>query len=454
MALSVLGRLGPGAKTHLQRLRTHRFGRSVGVMLAGTFCGQAISLLLSPVLTRLFTPTQFGVLGVYSSALLITAMLATFGYELAIPICLAEREYRNLAALCWLSLALVCTLMACGSFLLSAHVFELAGLMPLQSFRYLFPLGLLWLGGYHLLLASATRAGNFGDIARTRLSQGISGPSSQVLFGALQMGAPGLVTGFVIGQAGATLPLLRRMVPGLKTALQEVSGREIAAVARRYVRFPLYASWSRLLDVAGSGDILFLLFAACYAPDIAGLMFLCERVVVRPLMIVSTSVLQVFTGEAGRTVSEDPAKLRRRFRQVVPAQFVITSVWILAANIAAGWIFPPLFGAAWGHAIPYLRALSLSYLVQVTLHPVSNTLLLLERQASAAAWQICRLGLVVAAVLLAWRAGLSARDALWISSGVQALCCFVLLGLMLSAMQHLDGQRSHHFQSDSRRLPP
>jgi hypothetical protein len=76
---------------------------------------------------------------------------------------------------------------------------------------------------------------------------------------------------------------------------------------------------------------------------------------------------------------------------VVPLQFAIAAAWILAANLAADWAFPRLFGAEWANAIPYLRALSVAYLVQIVLHPVSGTLQLLERQATAAIWQICRL---------------------------------------------------------------
>jgi hypothetical protein len=88
-----------------------------------------------------------------------------------------------------------------------------------------------------------------------------------------------------------------------------------------YVRFPLFASWARVLDMAGGGSVLFLVFSACYSPEIAGYMFLTERVIARPLLIVSTSLLQVFPGEAGQAVLQDPARLRQRFWQDLPRQF-------------------------------------------------------------------------------------------------------------------------------------
>ena len=95
----------------------------------------------------------------------------------------------------------------------------------------------------------------------------------------------------------------------------------MAALARRYRRFPLIASWAALIDSAGGSQLLYLLVTSAYSARIAGFIFLAERVVARPLSMVGTSVLQVFMGEAGRTASEDPPRLKKRFFQVVNRQF-------------------------------------------------------------------------------------------------------------------------------------
>src|ERR1700733_8679269 len=94
---------------HLRRLRQpaaeQSFFGNVTVMLAGTMAGQAVSLLLSPVLTRLFTPEAFGQLSVYNSILSLLTTIASLGLELAIPICVTDIECANLLALCGIALA-------------------------------------------------------------------------------------------------------------------------------------------------------------------------------------------------------------------------------------------------------------------------------------------------------------------------------------------------------------
>jgi O-antigen/teichoic acid export membrane protein len=414
-----------------------RFAWNVFVMLAGTVAGQSISLLLSPVLTRLYNPSQFGYLSVYSAVLLIFGVIAILGLELAIPIAATEAECASLLALCGLALVGTTAITALAAWLISAHALAAMSLGALTSYRWLLPLGFACLGGYYVMVAVATWAGAFKDIARTRISQGLTGPVSQIIFGLFGGGTPGLVVGFVIGQSSGTLLLFMRVVLRQRALLAAITWDGIVAAARRYAHFPLFASWSRVLEQAGAGAILFVLFSACYSPAIAGFMFLSDRVIARPLLMVSSSLLQVFTGEAGRAVNGDPMMLRRRFYQVVPLQAFFAACWILLANLVAGWAFPLLFGAEWAAAIPYLRALSLAYLGLAVLHPVSTTLQMLEHQALTAVWQVCRLVLVMTAVLLPWHLGASAVSALWISSIVQAVCVVGMFGLIILSIERL-----------------
>jgi O-antigen/teichoic acid export membrane protein len=416
------------------------FTWNVLVMLTGTLAGQSVSVLLSPVLTRLFAPSEFGYLSVYSALLGILGVMASLGLDLAIPIAGTEFECANLMALCGFALV-VTTAMTALLMLIPADLLADMSLGPLVSYRYLVPIGFACLGGYYIMVAVATWASAFKDIARTRVSQGISGPVSQIIFGLIGCGTPGLVVGWIIGQSSGTLLLMTRVVLRRTSLLREISWPGMASAARRYVHFPLFASWARLLDVAGGGTILFVLFTACYSSKIAGFMFLSERVIGRPLLVLSTSFLQVFTGEAGRAINNNPALLRQRFYQVVPLQFLLAACWVLLANAVADWAFPRLFGEQWADAIPYLRALSLSYLALTALHPVSTTLQLVEWQVAAALWQVARLILVVASVLLAWHAGASAVTALWLSSIAQTVSVVVVLGLMIVSIERVARRR-------------
>jgi O-antigen/teichoic acid export membrane protein len=433
-------RLPAPLRSRIRAFRQHAARRSfawnVSVMLAGTIVGQGISILLSPILTRVFTPSEFGYLSVYSSVLFIVCVVASLGLELAIPIASCELEAANLLALCGISLVATTVLVTFAIYALPPDLLASLWIGDLASYRYLLPIGFACLGSYYIMVAIATRAAAFQDIARTRISQGLSGPLSQLVLGLLHFGTPGLAIGFVIGQSSGTLLLYWRVVVRLR-AFSGVSWHGIVAAVRRYIHFPLFASWARMLDMAGSGTVLFVLFSTCYSSDIAGFMFLSDRVISRPLLVVSTSLLQVFVGEAGHSLNHDPAALRRRFYQVMPRQFLLSLGWILLANLIAARAFPLLFGEQWAAAIPYLHAGSAAYLGLAVLHPVSTMLQMLERQVAAAVWQVFRVVLVIGGFMIGWRSGLPAVTTLWICSILQLFSILVVLGMITWSIERL-----------------
>src|SRR5690606_1008752 len=81
-------------------LERRPFLKNVSIMLTGATGGQMISLLLSPILTRLYAPEQFGILSVYLAALSILTVIASLRYEIALPLVENDADAVNLVAVC------------------------------------------------------------------------------------------------------------------------------------------------------------------------------------------------------------------------------------------------------------------------------------------------------------------------------------------------------------------
>lgn len=417
-----------------RRLHGRPFLRHVSVTLAGVAFGQATTVLLSPVLTRLYTPQEFGALSVYSSLLTIIMVLGSLRYELAVTLTASRDEAINLAAVCCVVLVGTTTVVALVATLVPESLWQATGLAHVRYARILVPIGFAMMSLYTVGLFLAVREKVHAQIARTRIVQGLIGPLSQIAMGLLGFGATGLAAGFVMSQSGGMLGLGRAALRGHGSIARTLSPARMIALARRYSQFPLIASWAALIDAAGTQS-LYIMATTSYAPRIAGYIFLAERVVARPLVMLGSSILQVFVGEAGRTARTDVEQLRRRFRQLVAGQFALAAAWVIVANIAATFLFVPIFGAAWSEGVIFLRVLSIAYLAQAVIQPVAHTLQLLERQATAAAWQIGRLILVVATFLVAARAGVGAADAILCYAVAQALASAILLTLMAQAIR-------------------
>jgi len=427
----------------LRRMLASRpFLKDVSIMLTGSAGGQAVSLLLSPLLTRLYSPQEFGILSVYSAITAILMVVASLRYELALPLVRDDEDAVNLVAVCLLALGTTTVAVGLLSFLAPDTLVERLWPIPLDPahsliYRALLVAGYACLGGYFIALYVATRAGAYRAIARTRLAQGVVGPTSQIGLALLGAGAPGLLVGSILGQSAGTFGLFGKMAAGRAGLLRAVSWRRIAAQAKRFRQFPLVGSWAALIDAIGGSQLLYLLITTTYSARIAGFIFLAERVVSRPLAIIGTSILQVFVGEAGKTIASDPALLKRRFYQVVTRQSALAAAWVLLANVMAILLFPTVFGEDWREGVPYLEAISGAYLAQAVVLPVFHTLQLLERQRMAAAWQIGRLVLTVGAFSAGIALDFPAPAVIAAYSAAQAVACAILLILMARSIQQV-----------------
>mgnify|MGYP001399071774 CR=1 FL=1 len=69
------------------------------VLFKGTLIAQLIPVLLTPVLTRLYSPADFGVLELFLSVSLILGVIANGRYELAIVLPDEKKDAWNLMSL-------------------------------------------------------------------------------------------------------------------------------------------------------------------------------------------------------------------------------------------------------------------------------------------------------------------------------------------------------------------
>ncbi len=412
------------------------FARNVLIMFVGTAIGQFTSLLLSPVLTRIYTPELFGILGFFSSLIGILSVISSLRYDMALPITETKKDAANLLAVCC-SVLIFTTSVFFGIILFLPYEFINSTLGSLSPYRFLLPIGFLGAGAYQIIVSYATREGAFATISRTKIYQGVSGPVSQIGLGIAGMGAWGLIIGFIIGQSAGIANMFVRLVFKPRDVLPNVTWQGMKSMASRFSRFPLISTWSAMINVLGTNSMMMIVIPMLYSSTIAGFIFLTERIIGRPLILISTSILQVYLGEAAKTQASDPVAMRRRFLQIIKGQFFIVSFWLGIINATAFYLIPIIFGKEWADAVIYIHILSICYLPQMIMVAVMNTLQIMEKQALTAMWEFARLVLIISGFAISYSFSLSAEQALLIYSSSQAVMQVILFGLMYYSIQKL-----------------
>jgi O-antigen/teichoic acid export membrane protein len=402
-------------KLHIGHLLPkNAFARGVSVLVGGTASAQVLLVLAAPLLTRLYSPEDFGLLAVYAGLLALVGVVSSLRYELAIPLPEDDREAANIAVLSLLLVA-VSTLVSALLVLLFGDVIAGAlGVPRLADYFWLLPVGVLLGGAYKVFNYWAVRTKRFTTIAGTTLRQALATIAIQLA--AFKLGVLALLFGQVAGQSVGTARLGR---PALATPpFKQVSWNGVGQAAGRYRRFPFFSTWEGLFNTAGL-QLPPLMFAMIFGPVAAGLYSLANRVLSLPMSLVGTAIGQVFfsnaaearrTGELGPLVSRLHAKL---------AHIGLPPTLLLL--LLGPDIFALVFGAEWRQAGEFARWMApWLYLVFVS-SPLSTLFAIMEHQRQGLAFQVILLIARVLAILIgAWTGKLTITIMLF--SGASALC--------------------------------
>lgn len=407
-----------------------RFIKDVIKITSGTALGQAVVVLFSPVLTRLYSPGDFGVFAVYASLLGVITVIGSMRYELAIPLPSDDQTAANVLVLALLFTMGVSCLSGLAVWALGDRIVSWTKTPTLRPYLWLLPVGILGASSYMAFNYWAIRKNDYAKIGHTKFVQGIMLTLTQISLGIVHIKPFGLLLGLVVGHTTGIGTLASSAWRNSKHSFNNVSISGILKAAARYRRFPLVSSYSSLLDSLGAQAPAFLL-AVFYGPVVAGWFALSQRVVGVPLTLLGRSVDQVYLGQASRLMGTNQKGLRGLYLDTAKKLLLTGLVFIIPFGLLAPWLFKIIFGSGWLESGRYTQIMAPMILTQVVIAPLSQTLNFLERQDIQLLWVVIWVVSVIGSLGIAYYFNLSAAFAVIMCSTAMAFSyvlhfCFCL----------------------------
>lgn len=348
----------------------------LAVLSGGIMAGQILILLASPVLTRLYSPAEFGVYAVFTALIGIVANVFTLRFEIAVPVAASDRQAAGFAALAVVASGLGC-LLSLPVLWLGASWLSGAMEMPkLAVLLWVLPLATFVQTIAETLSFWTVYRGTFQLNALGRAIHGGAQSVAQVALGLIGFSATGLIAGFVLGYLTRLLHLVRAISPADRELLRGTPPADLAPLLRKHWHYPAYATPATLLE-AGTQLLPALLLATLYGPAVAGWFGLGQRLMGLPVRLLSQAARQVFMAEAARRSRRSLYHLFLRLSMVFCGLAIIG---LLPVLFFGPEIFSVLFGEAWRTSGEMVRLLVPLYLTRFVVTPVSHTLNVLGRQ--------------------------------------------------------------------------
>lgn len=390
--------------------------RPIGKLVLGSAGGYAIVLVLSPLMTRVYTPEDFGQFAIFSSFVAVASVLMSLSLELGILSAKRRSEARRYVFLSVATVIAMTLLMSAGLFVLGALGVNLR-----------LPAWALALAVLSCTVASLTSiAINWSiysrepHLAARAVFVSLSGRS------AMQMGlgyTTGGLCGLVLGEiAGRALALIAAVGTHGSTCLRlskrwRTPTKTHADAIRPYA---LYITPSAAIDTA----LVWLpapLFSIFFGPFAGGLVAMTQRFGSVPLTIMNQSLGQIFHRRAAENLGIDNRYLLRFIVFCFVGLLVVTILAVVVLLWQGQLLFRLLLGNAWSET--YIAAIALAplYLFQfVSL--LTNRVIMVSGRANiklmSSLLQLC--ALLCSVAVTKWIA-LSWQPALFCVAGCLAL---------------------------------
>jgi len=364
----------------------NKYTRSVLMLITGTGLAQAIPILLSPILTRLYTPADFGLFGLYVAVVSVLSIIATGRYEGAIMIPRGDREAINiviLTVIICLGMSLL-ILLACVVF--GDKILYVTGHGDFRSTLYWLPIGVLATGTYQTLNYWNNRRGDFKIMATSRVLQSISGGAAQIILKFIDFLKNGLVMGQIIGQLIVVTYIVKKIYTRDLILLKAVTRNRLLMVAKNYSNFPKYLIVAHGLNIV-SFQLPVILLGVLFDVASAGLYVLLQRTLSLPIRLVSGAIGDVFRQEAALQYSHI-GNCRYIYIRTLKALIFLSLIPFILLFMIAPNVFAIVFGESWRQSGEYARIMIPMFFLRFITSPLSVMFVIAQKQGLDLLWQI------------------------------------------------------------------
>ncbi|HEY8577363.1 MAG TPA: oligosaccharide flippase family protein [Devosia sp.] len=363
--------------------------------MTGTLVAQAIPVAVSPLLTRLYSPDEFGIFAVYSAIVAVLAVASTGRYELALNLPRSDLVAVHLVVLASLWIA-------CAALFAAVVTWSALPWTNLGWIYALLPVSILLAGAVQVLNYWLNRQKRFRSIALSRALQGAAFALVGLGFGAISL-PEGLILAFMAGQLASLAVLSVSSLSELSRHASKLRRGMLGRTALRYRDFP------RVLIVAHSLNMIssrlpILVMPASFGAAAAGFYSLTQQVIGLPMQLVGGAIGDVFRQQAS-TELRDKGSCRAIYLRTLRTLVLLYAMPFIVLLTLSPALFAFVFGEDWERAGLMAQILAPMFYIQFVSSPLSSMFLIAEKQREDLFWQSALVVLTGGALALGWLYG-------------------------------------------------
>ncbi len=305
-----------------------------------------------PVLTRLYTPSDFGQLQIILTSVAILSVVSTLQYELAIVLANDTRDSNRIVLLCFTLLVLAvifigCLLAGFEELLLATIYTDLNA-----DLLWLIPVLLLATVLFNIGQQSLVAVKNFRKFSINNAINSITFNAAGILLGLVAARAEMLVYSYVLAFVICVIVTFKT---GIAELINSYNPERIKRLCSEFKRFPQITTLSVLINTLGM-HLPVILFGYYFSIEFLGLYIITVKLLDIPLNLLRNSFSQVYFQAAAEKFARDSNEYLQTHLGVLIRLICIAAVFTLVVFLISGLV-PLYFGSMYEQSSTLIKIL-------------------------------------------------------------------------------------------------
>ncbi|WP_182142385.1 oligosaccharide flippase family protein [Schaalia sp. JY-X169] len=360
-------------------------------LISGSIGARLISLIALPILSRLYSPDDYGYVTFVTALATIAVPVVTLRLESAAMLPREEEEVSSLARSALVSSIVLAPLYGLALWALSyLKVGDLWRYEYAYAWVVLLTLASAW---FAVVSQLALRQKLYGEVAKRSLYQSGASAGVQLAFGFVRPTAFGLMTGQLAGSLVGIGAIFKRVRHYFRRPNRGVTKRTLW----KYRQFPTWFTFSVFMNEVGLKAPV-LLVGMVYGASATGQLGMAERLLGIPLALIATSVSSLVSAEFSEMVRTDIPRFAPTYLKM-SAWLALPAVAITVFFVSVGpWFTSTFLGSSWAGTASLVQIMAIVYSLRLVASPLSGVLLVLQRARLTVMLDVLRVVLVGSAV--------------------------------------------------------
>ena len=254
--------------------------------MVGTTFVQVVPILISPLLTRLYSPDSFGQVALIMSISSILAVLVTGRYEMAIILPKETKDALSLMILTFMLSLVFAIALTIAIFIFDSQIGQILKNEKIVNWLYVIPFFVFFSSIYRGFYYFSNRESLYKHISYSRITQVFFQSGFKIGAGLLSFKVAGLLGGNLIGQVASSFLLGFKILKNEIKNIKLIKKQDIVRQAVKYKQFPKYLLLSHSIGTINS-EIPTIFLSKFFSSIIVGYYSLSKRIVSLPIQFIA-----------------------------------------------------------------------------------------------------------------------------------------------------------------------